>query len=134
MKDLTLAKAANLARLAEKRHAEYRERHPGGGIVSSTDLRDLVFEPESEEAAAYRVAVENLTKAEAQDAVALMYVGRGDHLDEEQSLESVRDAFEGHHHFASADSREQLIDTLLSKTAVMHRYLKNGIDRVRDAF
>lgn len=131
MKHLTTEKASQLADLAEKRHAEYRERNPGGKIVGSGDLKDLILVPESAEALAFRLAVNELTESEARDAVALMYVGRGDYLEDDHSPEKVSSTFDGHVESFSKDSKDQLTGVLLSKAAVMHRYLKDGIDRVK---
>lgn len=133
MKYLTLAKAQILADLATKRFNEYRERNPGG-IVSSNDLASLVLRDETEEARAFRLQVESLTEVEARDAVALMYVGRGDHLDGDYSAASVQKAFQGFLDLFSKDSHDQLKGTLLEKTAVMHRYLADGIERIRREF
>ena len=133
MKHLSLAKAAVLADLADKRYDESRRNH-SGGVVSSKDLASLVLRDETEEARAFRLQVERLTKQEALDAVALMYVGRGDHLNGDFSPASVEKAFNGFLDLFSKDDHGILTDKLLEKTAVMHRYLAEGIARVRHAF
>ncbi|MFK3943540.1 hypothetical protein ACI2KC_17970 [Pseudomonas monteilii] len=134
MKDLSLAKASELADLASKKYEEYcRTNKPG--ISGGQDLVDsMLGEFKSEEAKAYRNAVLALSVPEARDAVALMYVGRGDHLDDELSTDSAREAFLHHHQMSSMDSFDQLTDVLLDKGLRMHRYLKDGTERVRQAF
>lgn len=134
MKSLSFEKALKLTDLAEKKNAEYRQRHPGGGIIEATDLRALIFEPESPEAIAFREAVTSLSKDEAIDAVALMYVGRGDYLDGDHGADAVRKAFELHHDSFARDSHDQLTGVLMSKTAVIHNYLRAGSDRLRIAY
>ncbi|MDH1632710.1 DUF3775 domain-containing protein [Pseudomonas mosselii] len=130
MKHLTVEKAKQLADLAEERHAEYRKRHPGG-IVGSGDLKALILERESLEATAFRDAVKNLSEEESRDAVALMYVGRGDYMEGDYSPSTVQETFDGHVKTFSKDSKAELTGILLSKTAVMHRYLDDGIKRVK---
>ncbi|NNA56350.1 DUF3775 domain-containing protein [Pseudomonas koreensis] len=132
MKHLSLVKAQTLADLAAIRFNEYRERNPGG-IVSSTDFASLVLRDETKEARDFRLQVESLSDVEARDAVALMYIGRGDHLEGDYSPASVKKAFDGFLGLFSKDSHDQLTGTLLEKTAVMHRYLADGIKRVRGA-
>lgn len=129
MQHLSIEKAKQLADLASERNAEYTKRHPGG-IVSSGDLGALIRERESQEAIAFRGAIKDLSESEARDAVALMYVGRGDYMEGDHSVDSVRTTFNDHVQTFSRDTKEQLTEILLSKTAVMHRYLNDGIDRV----
>lgn len=133
MKDLSLKKASELAKLAEAKYEEYCKTHKPG-ISGGQELYDLIMEPESEEAKRYRIAVQALSLDEARDAVALMYVGRGDYLDDASSVESARQAFLSHHQASSKDTFDQLTTTLLGKGLRMHRYLKDGAERVRQAF
>ncbi|MGP5106714.1 DUF3775 domain-containing protein [Pseudomonas helleri] len=134
MQSLSFKKALELTDLAEKKNAEYRQRRPAGGIIESTDLKELLFEPESAEAAEFKKAVISLSRDEAVDAVALMYVGRGDYLDGDHSAEAVRKAFDLHHDSFAQQSHEQLTSVLMSKTAVIHDYLRFGADRLKNAF
>lgn len=133
MKNLSLDKAIKLAKLAHAKHAAYREKNPAGGIWESSDLGRLMFEPDSAEATAFKEQVRSLTKEESVDAVALMYVGRGDYV-EDDSAKSVRAAFEMHRETFSHSAHDELTEKLLSKEAVMHRYLEDGIAKVDPAF
>lgn len=133
MKDLSLKKTSELTKLAEAKYEAYCKTHKPG-ISGGQELYELIMEPESEQAKQYRIAVQALSLDEARDAVALMYVGRGDYLDDDRSIESARQAFLSHHEASSKDSLDQLTTTLLGKGLRMHRYLKDGAERVRQAF
>lgn len=136
MKSLTFAKANELSDLATARNNEYRSRHPSGQIWSGQDLKELVKEPESLESIAFKEKIRSLTKEESLDAVALMYVGRGDCLEEEnqEDPKSIREVFGIHHKSFSNDSHADLTEKLLSKGAAIHEYLDIGAGRVIAAF
>lgn len=136
MKNLTFEKANELADLAAVRNNEYRSRHPSGQIWGGQELKDLVREPESAESAAFKEKVRSLTKEESLDAVALMYVGRGDYLEKEnhEDPKSIREAFDIHHESFSNEPHAKLTEKLLSKGAAIHEYLDVGAGRVIAAF
>jgi hypothetical protein len=131
MNNLNINKAATIATLALASHEEYRQRHPGSRVIGSGELKDLVFEPDSQEELAFKAAMNALSDDELRDLVAVMYVGRGDHVDDPEDPASIRKAFDGHVRSCSMDNREQLIDVLSGKGAVIHRYLAQGLERVR---
>lgn len=134
MRHLSTSKAATIARLAAISHDEYRQRHPGGGIIGSGELKALVLEPDSQEEIAFIEAMRSLSDEELLDLVAMMIVGRGDHVENPEDPESIRRAFEGHVQTFSNDSHAELLGYILGKSAVIHRYLAQGLERVQFAF
>lgn len=134
MKHLSITKATAIARLAADSHEEYRQRHPGQGVIGAGELKDLIREPESREEVAFKDALCALSDGELLDLVALMIVGRGDHVENPEDPESIRSAFEGHAHTFSKDTHEQLLDYIFGKSAAIHRYLAQGVEQVGYAF
>ena len=134
MKHLSTTKAASIVRLAAASHDEYRQRHPGNRILGAGELKALILEPDSQEEIAFVEAMRALSDDELLDLVALMCVGRGEHVENPEDPESIRDAFEGHARSFSKDSHKELLDYISDKGAVIHRYLARGLDRVRFAY
>jgi hypothetical protein len=134
MKNLSISSATIIARLANDSHEKYKQEHPGSRVIGSGELKELIMERDSEEQVALREAINELSTPELMDLVALMYVGRGDYVEDLANADSVREAYASHLNSVSQDSRQNLLDILGGKGAAIHRYLAQGLERVRFAF
>lgn len=130
MDSLNFEKAGQIKDLAVAYVAAYRENNKEE-IFGGQDLAALVFAPEIPEWTAFNTALNSLSLPELKDLVALMYVGRGDHIDDVNNPANIRKAFEGHRAMVERDTQDSLISIVHGKNARFHDYFDRGIARLK---
>lgn len=121
MDSLNFEKAGQIKDLAVAYVAAYRENDKSESL-GGQDLAALVFAPDIPEWTAFKTALNALSVPELKDLVALMYVGRGDHVDDLNSPTDIRKAFKGHREMVERDSQDSLTSIVYGKNARFHDY------------
>lgn len=130
MDSLNFQKAGQIKDLAIAYVAAYRENDKSESL-GGKDLAALVFAPDIPEWTAFKTALNALSVPELKDLVALMYVGRGDHVDDMSSPTDIRKAFKGHREMVERDSQDSLTSIVYGKNARFHDYFDRGIARMK---
>lgn len=124
--NLSLDRAHHILRLADESFRT--EERSGKSVFDPEELMELLSEPPRPERAALLDELGNLTHAEALDLVGIMYVGRGDYVEDEANAQQVADAFNAQLSTFSLDSVENLVQICAGKDLVFHQYLRRGLD------
>lgn len=119
----SILKQADLSFAAESKHAL-----DGIVVMGSKDSIDRMFrEPEPERRALLDTLAE-LSQPEALDLVGIMYVGRGDYIDDESDRQQVLEALQAQLDAFRAQGAEDLVSICAEKDLVFHEYLRKGLE------
>jgi hypothetical protein len=130
MQSLSFEKAGQIKDLAVTYVDAYRADHKEGPL-GGQDLAALVLAEDIPEWKAFKTALLSLSLPELKDLVALMYVGRGDHVENENDPANIRAAFEGHRARLDRDDQDSLTTIVHGKNARFHGYFERGITRMK---
>lgn len=122
MKHLSNDIASSIAKLAE---ASFRfdQASPATGEA----VIEQILAPASEPRQALLDALDALSQPEAVELVALMYVGRGDLVEDRGNKLHARRAFQVHVNDFSSRNKDDLAFICAEKDSVLHEYLNNGL-------
>lgn len=126
MNHLKNEKAQYIAELAEASF-NFDQAKEAGVAYDSDDFIERILAPASKPRQALLDELDTLSQAEAVELVALMYVGRGDYIDDQNDKGQVMHAFQTQVDDFSSREAEQLTHICAEKDLVLHRYLKEGL-------
>lgn len=124
-KNLSIARANHILSLADRSFEALPDREPR--VIGAGELLDRMREPERPERRALLDELDTLTQREALDLVAIMYVGRGDYIEDSQDGQQVLDAFNAQLRDFAGDDVDSLIEACAGKDLAFHRYLRRGL-------
>ncbi|AHG43506.1 hypothetical protein N018_05560 [Pseudomonas syringae CC1557] len=136
MKNLSFSKAKALAALAFASYQQYEATSTTlGKVVDATDIAQQLAKPLSAERMALEHEMEHLSRSEALDLNALMYLGRDYlHSTDFQDKNEIRAIFDSYTTDFSSEDTEQLIGACLEKDLVLHQYLAIGLKCIDGAY
>ncbi len=129
---LSQVRANQILTLADQSFAAHMADAPEGGLeYGSTEALERMFREPAAERKALLNALDELSHPEALDLIAIMYVGRGDYIEDSHDVVQVKAAFNIQSRDFQGREVSELVSICAEKDLAFHEYLRRGLDLLK---